>query len=82
LRQFFIEAGELKEAIEHDQESLRFNPFAADAHYYIANALAGRGDFEEAKNHYRQAVEIKPTFVYPIDLLAKNPLLLLLIGPC
>jgi tetratricopeptide (TPR) repeat protein len=82
LRQFFIEAGRVKGGDRALPKIAEVYLFAADARYYLANALTGRGDFEEAKNHYRQAVEIKPTFVYPIDLLAKNPLRLLLIGPC
>jgi predicted O-linked N-acetylglucosamine transferase (SPINDLY family) len=34
----------------------------ADAHYWLGNALAGRGDLEGARDCYRKATELRPDF--------------------
>jgi protein O-GlcNAc transferase len=52
----FLEAAELfRRAIQRDDKS-------ADAHHYLAFALTGVDDFEEAKRHYEAALRLRADF--------------------
>ena len=46
------------------------SPTFADAHYNLGNALAERGQIDEAIAHYRKALEIKPDFAEAHNNLA------------
>ena len=44
-------------------KALEIKPDYAEAHNNLGNALAGRGQFDEAIAHFRKALEIKPDYV-------------------
>ena len=43
----------------------------AEAHYRLGQALAARGQLDEAISHYRKALELRPNFVEAHDHLAQ-----------
>ena len=55
--------GQIEEAIEHYQQTLRIEPNYIKAHYNLANTLRKQGRAEEAIEHYLQALQINPDFV-------------------
>jgi tetratricopeptide (TPR) repeat protein len=46
------------------RSTLRHQPENPKAHYYFANGLRERGQYREAVNHFRRAVELKPDFIW------------------
>jgi Flp pilus assembly protein TadD len=51
--------GRYSEAITHLSEALRLNPYSADAHSDLANALRQLGDREQAMVHFRTAIRLQ-----------------------
>jgi Flp pilus assembly protein TadD len=48
--------------LEHYGEALRLNPAWPEAHNNLGTALARRGRYLEASQHFRKALEIRPGF--------------------
>jgi tetratricopeptide (TPR) repeat protein len=44
--------------------TLRYQPDNPKAHYYFANALRERGQYQDAILHFRKSVQLKPDFVW------------------
>jgi len=52
--------GKAEEAIAHLYEAVRFDPNHAEAHYWLALALAHQSKFQQSLDHYKKAVHLKP----------------------
>jgi len=62
--------GQLDEAIQHLEESLRLKPDSALAHDNLATALADRGRTDEAIQHYEESLRLMPDSAQTHDNLA------------
>ncbi|NIO11614.1 MAG: tetratricopeptide repeat protein [Deltaproteobacteria bacterium] len=58
------ETNDWERAIEHLRKALTFGPIQnpAKAHFLLATAHAIAGQFDEAINHYKQALRLRPDF--------------------
>jgi len=55
-----IEKGDIEDAIEKYQQSLRLHPDYPEAHYNLGSALLQKGDVDEAIRHCEEALKIQP----------------------
>ncbi|MBI3694735.1 MAG: tetratricopeptide repeat protein [Acidobacteria bacterium] len=58
LAQEFLKGGQFNEALEQFRELLRLNPDYAAAYYHTGQTLEKLGRPEEAKQIYRQGIEL------------------------
>jgi Tfp pilus assembly protein PilF len=56
------QAGQVPQAIEELQTALAIDPRNADAHYMLGFVFSGRNMFNEAIQHYRQALLLRPNW--------------------
>ena len=54
------ETGSIEESIEHFRKSVRMAPQYAEAHFHLGTALELLCRTDEARTHYRRALEINP----------------------
>ena len=57
---FLMDAGEINEAIEHFNSSLKIKPGNAEAYNNLGNAFSRFGKIDDAIEQYRKAVTLKP----------------------
>jgi protein O-mannosyl-transferase len=55
-----LEKGDLDDAIEKYEQSLRLNPDYPEAHYNLGSALLQKGQIEEAIAHSQKALQLQP----------------------
>jgi len=55
-----FQKGDLDDAIEKYEQSLRLNPDYPEAHYNLGSALLQKGQIEEAIEHSRKALQLQP----------------------
>ena len=58
LAQEYLQGGQLEQALEQFRELLRLNPNYAAAYYHTGQTLEKLGRLEEAKQIYRQGIEL------------------------
>ena len=56
-----FQKGDLDDAIEKYEQSLRLNPDYPEAHYNLGSALLQEGQIEEAIEHSRKALQLQPS---------------------
>lgn len=61
LGNFYLERGQVDEAVRHAQKAAELHPSFAEIHNNLANALRAKGQIDEAVVHYRRALEIRPS---------------------
>ena len=55
-----FQKGDLDDAIEEYERSLRLNPDYPEAHYNLGGALLQKGQIDEAMEHSRKALQLQP----------------------
>lgn len=66
-----IEFGRLTEAEEIFQADLVVDPFSAEDHYYLGLIKEMTGDYQQAREHYREALRFVPDYKQALDGLKR-----------
>jgi tetratricopeptide (TPR) repeat protein len=61
LGQALFYAGKSEEATRYFSEAIHLDPNNAEAHYSMALALVTQGDIDRTLEHYKRAIELKPS---------------------